>query len=66
VIGGKMRAGFAVIAWPVRYGETGVMSFILSHDATMYERDLGPDTDATARAMQRFDPDPSWKKAQIP
>jgi Protein of unknown function (DUF2950) len=66
VIGGRMRAGFAVIAWPVRYGETGVMSFILSHDATMYERDLGPDTDATARAMQRFDPDPSWKKAQIP
>ena len=37
-----MIGGFAVIAWPVRYGETGVMTFMVSHDSDVYEKDLGP------------------------
>ncbi|MDN3919980.1 DUF2950 domain-containing protein [Roseateles violae] len=62
IIGGRMRAGFALVAWPVRYGDTGVMSFMINHEGVVYEKDLGPDTDALARAMTRFDPDPSWRK----
>ncbi|MBO9516154.1 MAG: DUF2950 family protein, partial [Variovorax sp.] len=55
--------GFALIAWPAKYGETGVMSFMVSHDGVVYEKNLGPGTDAAARAMTRFDPDTSWRKA---
>jgi len=66
VIGGRMRGGFALIAWPLRYGDTGVMSFMVSHDGTVYEKDLGPGTDAAARAVTRFNPDASWRKAMVP
>jgi len=66
VIGGRMRAGFALVAWPIRYGDTGVMSFIVSHDGVVYEKDLGPNTDAVARAMTRFNPDSGWTKVAVP
>jgi hypothetical protein len=61
---GRMIGGFAVIAWPVRYGETGVMTFMVSHAGVLYEKDLGPNTSSRARAITRFDPDPSWQKAE--
>lgn len=61
---GRMIGGFAVVAWPARYGETGVMSFMVSHDGVLFEKDLGPNTAQGARAIQRFDPDPSWQKVQ--
>jgi hypothetical protein len=60
---GRMIGGFAAVAWPVEYGDTGVMTFIVSHDGVVYEKDLGPDTAARAAAMTRFDPDSSWQKA---
>ncbi|MDM0072778.1 DUF2950 domain-containing protein [Variovorax sp. J2P1-59] len=66
VIGNRMRGGFALIAWPIHYGETGVMSFMVSHDGTLYEKDLGPASDASARALTRFNPDPSWRKVAVP
>jgi len=66
VIGGRMRAGFALVAWPVRYGDTGIMTFMVSHAGIVYEKDLGPSTDATARATTRFNPDESWHKASPP
>jgi hypothetical protein len=50
------------VAWPSKYGETGVKTFIVSRDGQVYEKDLGPKTDAIARAMTRFDPDSSWSK----
>ena len=59
---GRMIGGFAAVAWPVKYGDTGVMTFIVSHDGVVYEKDLGPDTAARASAMTRFDPDSSWTK----
>jgi hypothetical protein len=65
MIGGRMRSGFAAIAWPARYGDTGVMSFIISHAGVVYEKDLGPNTDAAARAMTRFNPDSSWRKSPV-
>jgi Protein of unknown function (DUF2950) len=61
---GRMIGGFAAVAWPVKYGDTGVMTFIVSHDGVVYEKDLGPDTAARAAAMTRFDPDSSWQKAE--
>ena len=55
-----MRNGFAAIAWPAHYGETGVMSFMISHDGVEFEKDLGKDGAAVAEAMKTFDPDDSW------
>ena len=66
VIGKRMRSGFAAIAWPARYGDTGVMSFMVSHDGIVYEKDLGPDTKSIAEATSTFNPDPSWKKVPLP
>jgi hypothetical protein len=59
---GKMIGGFAMVAYPARWGVSGVMSFICNHDGTVYEKNLGRDTLATGKAMTRFDPDPSWQK----
>jgi hypothetical protein len=64
VTGGRMRNGFALIAWPVKYGETGVMSFMVSHDGKLLEKDLGPKTQAVASQMKLFNPDSGWKPAQ--
>jgi len=61
---GRMIGGFAAVAWPVKYGDTGVMTFIVSHDGVVYEKDLGPNTAALASAMTRFDPDSSWQKVE--
>jgi hypothetical protein len=61
---GRMIGGFALIAYPARWGVSGVMSFICNHDGVVYEKNLGRDTAAQARAMTRFDPDPSWVKAE--
>jgi hypothetical protein len=66
LIKGRMVSGFALVAWPIRYGDTGVMSFIVSHDGVVYEKDLGSTTDAAARAMTRFNPDSSWTKVTVP
>jgi hypothetical protein len=61
---GKLFGGFAVIAWPVRYGDTGIKSFMVSHAGQVYERDLGPESEAKAKAMSSFDPGPGWAKVQ--
>ena len=61
----RMLGGFAVIAWPVRWGETGVMTFMVSHNSDVYERDLGPDTAQEAEAINVFNPDKSWDKADM-
>ena len=66
IIGKRMRGGFAAIAWPVRYGDTGVMSFMVSHAGILYEKDLGPNTNSIAQAMVTFNPDPSWQEVSVP
>ena len=60
-IKGRMSAGFALIAWPVQFGKTGIMSFMVSHEGVVFQKNLGPNGDAVARAMQRFDHDASWQ-----
>jgi hypothetical protein len=57
---GVMSKGCALIAWPVRYGTTGVMTFIVNQDGQLYQKDLGPNTARRALALKSFDPDPSW------
>lgn len=66
IVGGRMRSGFALIAWPTDWGQTGVMSFMVSHDGQLYEKNLGPGTEALARGVTRFDPDPSWRPVSLP
>ena len=63
LVGGKLFGGFAVVAYPAKYGVSGVMSFIVNHDGVVYEKDLGGDTASVAGRMSRFDPDKTWKKA---
>lgn len=60
VVKGRMIGGFAAVAYPAQYGNSGVMTFIVDHDGVVYQRDLGPDTAKKARAMTRFDPGPEW------
>ena len=62
MVDGRLFGGFAVIAWPAKYGETGIKSFMISHDGQVYERDLGPDSASPAEKMTRFDPGPGWEK----
>jgi len=62
LVRGKLFGGFAVIAWPARYQATGIKTFMVSHDAQVYEQDLGPDTAAKVAATKSFDPGSGWTK----
>lgn len=64
VVKGHMIGGFALVAFPAKYGDSGVMTFIVNQDGVVYEKALGPRTEAIARAMTTFNPDPSWKPHQ--
>jgi len=59
-VNGHMVHGFAMIAWPAQYGETGVMTFIINQDHVIYERDLGEGTAATVGSITSFDPGEGW------
>jgi hypothetical protein len=60
VVHGREIGGFAVVAYPARYGNSGIMTFIVNQDGKIYQADLGPDTQAKALKMQEYDPGPSW------
>ena len=60
---GGMMGGFALVAWPATYGNSGVMTFLVNHDGIVYEKDLGPETSATAQKITKFDPD-GWNKVE--
>jgi hypothetical protein len=64
VVKGRMIGGFAVVAYPVEYGNSGVMTFIVNHGGVVYEKNLGKNTAKTAKAMNAFDPGPGWKKVE--
>lgn len=66
LIGGKMTRGFALVAWPVKYGDSGVMSFMISHDGEIFSKNLGPESSKIAMKMTRFDPDSSWTEVTLP
>ncbi len=60
IVNGKMTDGFAILAAPVKYAETGIMTFMISREGVVYERDLGPDTSEIAVAMRQYDPNANW------
>lgn len=66
LVGKRMTNGFALVAWPAQYGETGVMSFMVSHDGQVFEKDLGKNGATVAQSMKTFDPDSSWKEVDVP
>jgi hypothetical protein len=55
-----MIGGFALLAFPQHYGQSGIMSFIVNHDGIVYQKDLGPDTQTLATKMSAYDPDAGW------
>ena len=59
---GKMIGGFALVAYPAQYGVSGVMTFIVNQDGVVYQKNLGPNSAAVARAMKSFNPDSTWQK----
>ena len=61
VINGNMIAGFALIAWPVKYAETGVNTFVVNQHGVVYETDLGAATESIVKYIDRFNPDEAWK-----
>ena len=62
VIDGKMILGFALVAYPAKYGASGIMTFIVNQEDQVYEKDLGGETGTIAAEMTVFDPDDTWKK----
>jgi hypothetical protein len=60
IVNGKMTGGFAILATPVKYGETGIMSFMIGREGFVYERDLGPDSAKTATSIQEYNPYDNW------
>ncbi len=65
VVNGKMIGGFALVAYPAEYGNSGVMTFVVNHAGTIYQKDLGERTEAIAKRMTSFNPDQTWKKVEI-
>lgn len=59
-----MSAGFAFVAYPAEYRSSGVMTFIVGQDGVVYQKDLGPKTEAMAKAMKEYNPNSSWQKAE--
>jgi hypothetical protein len=64
VINGNMIAGFALVAFPAEYGNTGIMTFLVSHHGRIYQKDLGPRTVEIIKGLQEYNPDSTWKEVQ--
>jgi hypothetical protein len=64
LINGRMIAGFALVAWPAEWGNTGVMTFIVNQQGKVYQKNLGPKTSKIAGNMTTYDPDDNWARAQ--
>jgi len=60
LINGHMIGGFAAIAWPAEYGETGIMTFLVNQQGRVYQRDLGPRTARIASRIHEYDPGEGW------
>lgn len=61
---GKMTGGYAILATPVKYAETGIMTFMTGVNGVVYERDLGPDTSKLAASIQEFNPTDDWSPVE--
>ena len=66
VVRGNMIGGFALVAYPAQYRNSGVMTFLVNHQGRVYEKDLGPDAARIAQSMTAFNPDSTWQQAAAP
>ncbi len=64
VVNGRMTRGYALVAFPATYGNSGIMTFIVNQDGIVFEKNLGKDTAKIARQMTQYDPDRTWKISQ--
>jgi hypothetical protein len=64
LVKGSMIGGFALVAYPAEYGNSGVMSFIVNHDGKVFQKDLGKNTGTTAAAMKEYNPDKTWTEVK--
>ncbi len=64
IVNGRMTEGFALVAFPVRYGVSGIMTFMVNQEGVVYHKDLGSKTVEVGRQMTRFDPDRTWTKGR--
>ena len=62
IVRGKMIGGFALVAYPAEYRNSGVMTFLVNHQGNVYEKDLGPNTARIAAGMTAFNPDNTWRR----
>ena len=63
---GHLTGGFGLIMWPAKFGETGVMTFMVNQDGQVFEKNLGPDTATKVERLHNFNPDASWRKVDNP
>jgi hypothetical protein len=61
IVNGQMIGGFGLVAWPAQYGVSGVQTFIVNHDGTVYQKALGADTAKTVEGITEFNPDNTWR-----
>jgi len=61
VVNGDMSGGFALVAYPAKYGSSGVMTFVVNQDGKVYQKDLGKDTSSLAAEIKEYGPDDSWE-----
>ncbi len=59
-----MIGGFALVAYPAKYGSSGIMTFIVNHEGVVFQKDLGPDTTKIASEIDAFNPDDTWKRVE--
>lgn len=64
VVNGKMTGGFALLAYPAKYGVSGIMTFIVNQDGIVYEKDLGPKAEEAVKEITAYDPDKTWIKVE--
>lgn len=64
IVNGKMTEGFAMVAHPAKYGSSGIMTFMVNQDGTVYQKDLGKRTGAIVKTIKSFDPDVTWRPVQ--
>jgi hypothetical protein len=65
LINGNMLAGYALVAYPDKWGNSGVMTFVINQQGRVYQKDLGADTATLASSMTEYNPDPSWKLVEV-
>jgi hypothetical protein len=64
LVKGKMIGGFAVVAYPAQYGNSGVMTFIVNHEGKVFQKNLGPNTPSIAKSMKEYNPDKTWTEVK--